>query len=95
MSPTAYDILVRPVVTEDSTKLSTEAKPQYAFHVAMGANKIQIAKAVEEIYSVRVKSVNTLRKKGKKKTMRGRTGFRPDTKKAFVTLEEGFKLDLF
>lgn len=95
MSPSAYNILVRPVVTEASTLLSTQAKPQYAFHVLKGANKIQIAKAVEEIYSVRVKSVNTLRHKGKKKTMRGRTGFRPDTKKAFVTLEEGFKLDLF
>ena len=95
MSSSVYNVLIRPVVTEDSTMISTQAKPQYAFHVAMGANKIQIAKAVEEIYSVRVKSVNTLRHKGKKKTMRGRTGFRPDTKKAFVTLEKDFKLDLF
>ena len=95
MSPSAYDILIRPVVTEASTLLATQSKPQYAFHVVMGANKIQIAKAIEEVYSVRVKSVNTLRKLGKKKTMRGRRGKRPDTKKAFVTLEEGFKLDLF
>ena len=95
MSTNSYSVIVGPVVTENSTMLSTQANPQYAFHVAMAANKIQIAKAVEEIYNVRVSSVNTLRQKGKKKTMRGRTGHRPNTKKAFVTLEEGFKLDLF
>ena len=95
MSPSSYDILKRPVVTEASTLLATQAKPQYAFRVAMAANKIQIAKAVEEIYSVRVKSVNTLRQIGKVKRMRGHSGRRPETKKAFVTLEEGFKLDLF
>lgn len=95
MKLSPYQILIRPMITEDSTAIAALAKPQYTFLVATGANKIEIARAVEEVFDVRVKSVNTLRQFGKPKRMRGRSGRRGDYKKAFVTLEEGQTIALY
>ncbi len=85
----ARDIIKKPLVTEKSTNMMEEKR--YAFQVDIRANKIEIKKAVEELFKVRVKSVNTLRVSGKKKRLGVHTGRRPDWKKAFVTLEEGSK----
>ena len=82
---TAYDIIKRPIVTEQSMMLATEKK--YTFEVAKDANKIEIAKAVEEIFGVKVAKVNTLNMDGKEKRMgRMPAGRRPSWKKAMVTL---------
>ena len=82
---TAYDIIKRPVITEQSMA-QTEMK-RYTFEVAKDANKIEIAKAVEEIFGVKVAKVNTLNMYGKEKRMgRYPAGRRPARKKAMVTL---------
>ena len=81
----AYDIIKRPVITEQSMAM-TEMK-RYTFEVAKSANKIEIAKAVEEIFGVKVEKVNTINMYGKKKSMgRYPAGRRPARKKAMVTL---------
>ena len=85
MATTAYDIIKRPIITEQSMA-ETEAK-KYTFEVAKSANKIEIAKAVEEIFGVKVAKVNTLNMQGKMKRMGYRpAGRRPIWKKAMVTL---------
>ena len=90
MAATAYDIIKRPVITEQSMD-ETEFK-KYTFEVAKDANKIQIAKAVEEIFGVKVAKVNTLNMQGKeKRTGRYPAGRRPSWKKAMVTLTEDSK----
>ena len=82
---TAYDIIKRPVITEQSMA-QTEIK-RYTFEVAKDANKIEIAKAVEEIFGVKVAKVNTINMYGKEKRMgRYPAGRRPARKKAMVTL---------
>ena len=82
---TAYDIIKRPIITEQSMG-QTEGK-KYTFEVAKDANKIEIAKAVEEIFGVEVEKVNTLNMKGKAKRLgRYPAGRRPNWKKAMVTL---------
>ena len=87
---TAYDIIRRPVITEQSMA-DTEAK-KYVFEVAKDATKIDIAKAVEEIFGVKVVKVNTLHVNGKlKRTCRYPAGRRPSWKKAVVTLSEDSK----
>ena len=84
---TAYDIIKRPIITEQSMA-DTEMK-RYTFEVAKSANKIEIAKAVEEIFGVKVAKVNTLNMQGKeKRTGRFPAGRRPSWKKAMVTLTE-------
>ena len=86
----AYDIIKRPVITEQSMSM-TEGK-RYTFEVAKDANKIEIAKAIEEIFGVKVKKVNTLNMYGKeKRTGRYPAGRRPSWKKAMVTLTEDSK----
>jgi len=90
-----YEILVKPVITEKATNLQTKEGPQYTFQVRLHANKIEIRKAVEAAFKVRVKSVNTVRIKGKVKRVRAQAGKRPDWKKAFVTLEKGEHIDLY
>ncbi len=87
-----YDIILSPVITEKSTKL-TEAN-QIVFRVALDATKPSIARAVETLFKVKVKAVNTVRTKGKKKLFRGKAFERGDFKKAIVTLEEGFQIDI-
>ena len=90
MATTAYDIIKRPVITEQSMEM-TEMK-RYTFEVAKSANKIEIAKAVEEIFGVKVVKVNTLNMQGKEKRMGMRpAGRRPSWKKAVVTLSDDSK----
>jgi large subunit ribosomal protein L23 len=88
----SYDVILSPVITEKATKLS-EAN-QVVFRVALDATKPKIAKAVEELFKVKVKAVNTVRTKGKKKLFRGRSFARSDFKKAIVTLAEGHQIDI-
>ena len=87
-----YDIIRNPVVTEKST-LASEAN-QVMFDVAIDASKPEIKAAVEALFSVKVKAVNTLVRKGKVKRFRGITGRRNDVKKAVVTLAEGQTIDI-
>ena len=88
----AYDIIVRPVVTEKATLLSENN--QIVFEVNINSSKIEIKKAIELIFGVGVKAVNTLRVKGKTKIFKGRKGKRSDSKKAIITLKEGQSIDL-
>lgn len=87
-----YDVILSPVITEKATKL-TEAN-QVVFRVALDATKPKIAKAVEDLFKVKVKAVNTIRVKGKKKLFRGQKFKRTDIKKAIVTLQEGYQIDI-
>jgi len=87
---TAYDIILRPIITEQSTEHVDLKK--YVFEVARDANKIEIKKAVEEIFEVEVNKVTTLNIKGKKKRMgRYPEGSRRDWKKAVVKLTDSSK----
>ena len=86
---TAYDIIIKPVITEQSME-ETEAK-KYVFKVAVDANKIEIAHAVEELFDVNVAKVNTVSVRGRFKRMGRNEGYRPDWKKAIVTLTENSK----
>lgn len=90
-------ILLRPIITEKMTELGD--KRQYAFEVPLRVNKIEVGKAVEKKFNVKVTSVRTIIVKGKKKTQmtrRGRFEGRTKTwKKAVVTLKEGNKIDYF
>lgn len=88
----SYDTLVRPIITEKATLLS-EAN-QVVFAVQKTATKPQIKQAVESLFKVKVKAVNTLVHKGKKKVFRGRKGQQKDTKKAIVTLADGESIDV-
>lgn len=92
---TAYDIIKRPVITEQSME-GAEMK-RYVFEVDKEANKIEIAKAVEEIFGVKVVKVNTMNMQGKlKRTGRYPAGRRPSWKKAMVTLSADSKsIELF
>ena len=87
-----YEVIRRPLVTEKST-LSSQYN-QIAFQVPLDANKFEIKLAVEGLFNVKVRSVNTLRQKGKRKRFRGRFGQKSDIKKAYVTLEEGHSIDV-
>jgi len=87
-----YNTIVAPMITEKSTIASENN--QVVFKVALDATKPQIAEAVESLFKVKVKSVNTLRAKGKNKRFRGRPYTRSDVKKAIVTLEEGHSIDI-
>ncbi|MET7243181.1 50S ribosomal protein L23 [Methylobacterium sp. EM32] len=90
--PRHYDVIVSPVITEKATNLSELNK--VVFRVAPKATKPQIKEAVEKLFEVKVKSVNTLTTKGKSKMFRGQRGQRSDVKKAIVTLEEGQSIDV-
>ena len=86
-----YDIIRRPIITEKAT-LASEVGG-VVFEVAMKSNKAEIKRAIEELFKVKVKSVNTLIRKGKVKRFRGKLGKRSDLKKAIVSLEEGQNID--
>ena len=88
----AYDVILSPVITEKSTLVS-EAN-QVIFKVASTATKPEIKAAVESLFKVKVKAVNTLVRKGKLKTFRGHRALQSDHKKAIVTLVEGHTIDL-
>lgn len=85
----AHDIIIEPVVTEHSMDMMAERK--YTFKVAKNANKIQIAKAIEEIFGVSVMKVTTMNMEGKKKRMGANEGRRASYKKAIVKLTEDSK----
>jgi large subunit ribosomal protein L23 len=86
-----YEIIRSPLISEKSTFISQFN--YYVFKVSPNSNKKEIKNAVENIFKVEVKSVNTLNQKGKKKRFRGKVGFRAGTKKAFVKLAEGQTID--
>jgi large subunit ribosomal protein L23 len=87
-----YDVIRSPVVTEKSTNASDHG--QMVFDVAIDATKPEIKAAVEALFSVKVKAVNTLIRKGKVKRFRNRLGVRKDVKKAIVTLVDGQTIDI-
>jgi len=88
----SYDIIRKPVITEKST-LASEHN-QVVFEVATDATKPEIKSAIEELFKVKVKAVNTILTKGKSKKFRGRPYRRNNTKKAIVTLVEGHSIDV-
>ena len=90
--PTHYDVILSPVITEKSTMVSEHN--QVIFKVATTATKPQIKAAVEALFKVKVKAVNTIVRKGKLKAFRGRVALQSDTKKAIVTLEGGHSIDV-
>ena len=90
---TAYDIIIRPIITERSMA-SAESK-KYAFEVAPSAGKVEIKKAIEEIFGVKVVRVNTLTVKPKTKRVRYVAGKTRSWKKAIVTLAEGDTIEVF
>jgi large subunit ribosomal protein L23 len=90
--PRLYDVIIAPVITEKSTTASE--RNQVIFKVAQSATKPQIKEAIEKLFDVKVKAVNTLVRKGKFKAFRGRPGQQSDLKKAIVTLEEGHRIDV-
>ena len=92
IEPRHYDIILAPVVTEKATMASEHNK--VVFKVASKATKPQIKEAVEKLFDVKVKNVNTLIRKGKNKAFRGNYGSQSDTKRAIVTLEEGHRIDV-
>ena len=89
----ARDILIRPIVSEKSTDLLQDNK--YTFLIQIKANKVQVRQAVEQIFKVKVQSVNTIRMIGKTKRMGKSVGKRSDYKKAIVTLVPGNQIEIF
>ncbi len=87
-----YDVIRKPIITEKAT-MASEANA-VVFEVAIDANKPQIKEAIESLFNVKVKAVNTTITKGKVKRFRGQLGKRKDVKKAYVTLEEGNTIDV-
>lgn len=87
-----YDVIRRPIITEKAT-MASEANA-VVFEVAIDASKPEIKAAVESLFNVKVKAVNTAIAKGKVKRFRGRPGKRNDVKKAYVTLEAGNAIDV-
>ena len=88
----SYDVIKTLLRTEKGTRL--EPQRQYLFEVSSRATKIDIKKAVEEIYKVKVQAVNIAIVSGKKKRVRYQLGWTPDWKKAIVTLREGSKIEV-
>jgi large subunit ribosomal protein L23 len=91
-----YDIIIKPVITEKSNKLMEDER-KYTFEVALDASKGEIKHAIEQLFGVKVKKVNTMIVKPKKKRVIGkfrRYGTTKKWKKAIITLEEGQELDL-
>jgi large subunit ribosomal protein L23 len=90
--PEHYDLIRKPIITEKAT-LASEGGA-VVFEVAMDATKPAIKEAIETLFNVKVKAVNTTITKGKTKRFRGRPGTRRDVKKAYVTLVEGNTIDV-
>ena len=86
---TAQDVIIKPIITEDS--MAALQMKKYTFKVAKDANKIEIAKAVEVLFGVKVKNVNTINVNGRAKRQGLHQGYKPDWKKAIVTLTEESK----
>lgn len=92
VKPEQYDLIRRPIITEKTTLASESGA--VVFEVAIDATKPEIKKAVEALFNVKVKAVNTTVTKGKVKRFKGRPGTRKDIKKAYVTLVEGNTIDV-
>ena len=92
IDPRLYDIILAPVITEKATMASEHN--QVVFKVARTATKPQIKEAVEKLFEVKVTKVSTLVRKGKQRRFRGQPAMLSDVKKAYVTLEEGQRLDV-
>ena len=90
--PRHYEVILSPVITEKATLASEHG--QVMFKVARGATKPQIKEAVEKLFDVKVKSVNTHVRKGKVKAFKGTVGEQSPTKRAIVTLQEGHTIDV-
>jgi large subunit ribosomal protein L23 len=90
--PRHYDVIIAPVITEKATTASEHNK--VVFKVNRNATKPQIKEAVEKLFDVKVKRVNTLIRGGKVKAFKGRLGEQQSTKRAIVTLEEGHRIDV-
>lgn len=88
----AYEVIRKPIITEKATYASEHN--QVVFQVARDASKPEIRAAVEQLFKVKVKKVNTLRQAGKVKRFRGTLGSRTEVKKAVVTLDEGHSIDV-
>lgn len=89
--------LIKGVVLTEKATISEyvgDKAKTYVFKVNLDANKPGIKKIIEDVFEVKVKAVNTLIQKGKKRMTRGRVGFRKDFKKAYVTLEDGYSINL-
>tara|TARA_Y100000994_G_C15310133_1_gene283488 strand:- start:137 stop:427 length:291 start_codon:yes stop_codon:yes gene_type:complete len=86
-----YNTLISPVITEKATKISENN--QYVFKVSLSSNKKSIKEAIEKLFKVKVKSINTTKVKGKTKIFKGTKGKRADYKKAIVSLKDGENLD--
>ena len=91
--PEHYDVIVKPIITEKAT-LTGETSNAVVFQVAKSATKPMIRNAVEALFGVKVKAINTTITKGKTKRFRGRPGVRSDVKKAYVSLEAGNTIDV-
>jgi large subunit ribosomal protein L23 len=87
-----YDVIIAPVITEKATMASEHNK--VLFKVSRTATKPQIKEAIEKLFDVKVKSVNTLVREGKVKVFKNRVGQQSDVKRAIVTLEEGHRIDV-
>ncbi len=94
MSDSIYSVLKRPIITEKTNHLRDEAN-QYVFEVEPGATKVDVRRAVEEIFSVRVTNIRTVNVRGKVKRFKRFLGKRPNWKKAIVTVRDGDAIDLF
>lgn len=90
--PEHYDVIRKPIITEKTTMASENGA--VVFEVAIDSNKPSIKEAVESLFDVKVKAVNTTITKGKSRRFRGMLGKRRDVKKAYVTLEEGNTIDV-
>ena len=90
--PEHYDVIRKPIITDKTTMASENGA--VVFEVAIDSNKPSIKEAVESLFDVKVKAVNTTITKGKSKRFRGMLGKRRDVKKAYVTLEEGNTIDV-
>ena len=86
---TAYDIIIKPVITEQSMEATEDKK--YVFQVAIDANKVEIKKAVEEIFGVKVEKVNTISVRGRYRRQGMHAGYTAASKKAIVTLKKDSK----
>ncbi|MBW1696723.1 MAG: 50S ribosomal protein L23 [Deltaproteobacteria bacterium] len=89
-----YDIIKRPLITEKTT-IQKDSFNQVSFEVDRGANRVEIKRAVEKLFNVRVASVQTMQMKGKRKRRGWIVGKRKDWKKAIVTLMPGERIDFF
>ena len=90
--PRHYDVILAPVITEKATTASEHS--QVVFKVARDATKPQIKEAVEKLFDVKVRAVNTNVRKGKVKAVKGKIGVQSPVKRAVVTLEEGHRIDV-